>query len=256
MNKPPAFQFYAADFLVDAAVKHMTLEERGAFVTLLAHSWIDGPLPRSATKLATLCGVSVTDMTRLWPALKPCWKPAEKPGFIINPRMEKERRKQAQFRKSQSDKAKHQQARHRLATAEPVPSSPSPSPRTTKTKPSAPTAPRETWLTPFSDAWTATYGGVPAFGELAKCLKPLTGAHAPGEVLDHWVRYLAATEARFASPARFAQTFGSWGKPDRSRQPVPDMYLTLEEQEARRARSRKPRGDVGEITDAATGDAA
>lgn len=127
MNKPPAFQFYAADFLVDAAVTLMSLEERGAYVTLLAHSWIEGPLPSALPKLARLCAVPTTDMERLWPAIEPCWEPSSREGFIINPRLEKERRKQAAFRKSQSDKAKDQQARLKQATAEPVPSSYSPS---------------------------------------------------------------------------------------------------------------------------------
>lgn len=256
MNKPPAFQWYAADFLTDSAVKHMTLEERGAYVTLLSHSWIDGPLPRSAAKLATLCGVTVADMTRLWPALKSCWKPADKAGFIINPRLEKERRKQQQYRKTLSDKQKAVEASRRLAGAEPVSSSPSSSPSSKSKTASAPAAPRPTWLSPFAKAWQSAYGGSPNFGELAKHLKPLTDTHALGDVLDHWTRYLAATEARYASPARFAQTFGSWAKPDRSRQTaVPDMYLTLEEQEARRARARQtgPRSDVDDLLDVAKG---
>lgn len=122
MNKPPAFQFYAADFLVDAAVKLMNLEERGAYVTLLAHAWIEGPLPGALPKLARLCEVSVADMERIWPAIAPRWV-MNADGFITNPRLEKERRKQAQYRKTQSEKALSRQASPELAGAEPVPSS-------------------------------------------------------------------------------------------------------------------------------------
>lgn len=124
MNKPPAFQFYAADFLVDAAVKLMTLEERGAYVTLLAHAWIEGPLPGAIPKLARLCEVSVADMERIWPAVAPCWV-MNAGGFIVNPRLEKERRKQAQYRKAQSNKALTRLASSKPAGAELVPSSPS-----------------------------------------------------------------------------------------------------------------------------------
>lgn len=268
MNKPPAFQFYAADFLVDAAVKLMSLEARGAYVTMLAHSWIEGPLPADLPRLAQLCGVRPAVMERLWPALKSCWRSTRKPGLIVNPRLEKERQKQAVFRKSQSDKGKasgrsrasvEPEVNRGSTEPEPSSSSSSSSPSSkSKTKPSAPKAPRETWLSPFVEAWTVTYGGDPNCGELARYLKPLTGAHVPGEVLDHWTRYLAATEARFASPARFAQTYGSWVKPDRSRQTaVSDMYLTLEEQETRRARARKvhdARGELGILTDIASGE--
>ncbi len=258
MNKPPAFQFYAADFLVDGAVKLMTLEQRGAYVTLLAHAWIEGALPRSATKLAVYCGVSVEDMKRIWPGISACWKPAAQRGFIVNPRLEKERQKQASYRKSQSQKALTRQASPKLASAEPLPSSPSSSP-SPKHKPSSPKATGGSWLSPFLKAWTATYGGNANAGRLAKSLKPLTEAHAPGEVLDHWTRYLAATEARYASPERFAETFGSWAKPERSKQvaALPDAYLTLEEQAARNAKARSlknaPRDDVQMLTDVAGG---
>ena len=69
---------------------------------------------------------------------------------------------------------------------------------------------RETPLTPFGDVWKAKYGGDPAYGRLGKALKPLLAAHAPDVVLRHWTHYLDQTEAEFASPERFAQTFGRW----------------------------------------------
>ena len=98
---------------------------------------------------------------------------------------------------------------------------------------------RKTWLTPFGEAWHARYGGEPAYGELAAHLSPLRADHVLGEMLEHWTRYLEATEAKYVSPARFAQTYGHWGKPPRPAVDArPDMYLTLEEQEARRAKAR------------------
>ena len=96
---------------------------------------------------------------------------------------------------------------------------------------------KPTWLTPFGNAWHAVYGGEPAYGELAKHLKPLRDAHDLGEILEHWTRYLEMTEATYVSPARFAQTYGMWGKPKRpSKDHLPGMYLTLEEQAARQAK--------------------
>ncbi len=121
MNKPPAFQFYAADFLVDTAVRLMTLEERGAYITLLAYAWTEGGIPQGMVQLARLCEVSVVDMERIWPALAPRWQ--LRGTFYVNPRMEKERQKQAAYRKSQSQRALTRQASPQLAGAEPQPSS-------------------------------------------------------------------------------------------------------------------------------------
>jgi len=69
---------------------------------------------------------------------------------------------------------------------------------------------RTTWLTPFGEAWETQYGGQPAYGQLGKALKPLVDTHGDAIVLRHWRHYLAQTEAEYASPSRFAQTFGRW----------------------------------------------
>lgn len=78
------------------------------------------------------------------------------------------------------------------------------------TSPKGTDAARTTWLTPYWDAWVATYGGKPPAGPLAKALKPLHDEHWPEKTLVHWRNYLMSTEARFASPVKFAATFGSW----------------------------------------------
>jgi hypothetical protein len=73
---------------------------------------------------------------------------------------------------------------------------------------------RTTWLTPFGEGWATAYEGTPPWGQLGRYLKPLVEKHGPALVLERWVRYLTNTEARFASPARFASTFGAWGQGD------------------------------------------
>lgn len=85
---------------------------------------------------------------------------------------------------------------------------------------------RETWLTPYHDAWAERYGGQPAHGQLAKALKPHHDAD-PDKCLTHWKRYVAETEGQYASPTRFAATFGEWA-------PKRDTILDLDaEREAR-----------------------
>lgn len=109
-----------------------------------------------------------------------------------------------------------------------------------KGDPAVRTASKNTWLTPFADAWIKQYQGSPNYGLLAKALKPLVDAHGEALVLEHWNTYLLETPGRFASPRRFAETFGEWDrrKADRREGPrrasdltapfpdeTPDAYL-------------------------------
>lgn len=64
MAKPPAFQFYAKDWLADTA--HLTLEEQGAYIRLLAHQWVQGALPRLHADRARLLRVNSATWRRIW----------------------------------------------------------------------------------------------------------------------------------------------------------------------------------------------
>lgn len=68
------------------------------------------------------------------------------------------------------------------------------------------------WVRTLAEDWSKTYGGIPNCGELGKRLKPLVDEHGFEPVREHWQNYLEATEGRFASPTRFAQTYGSWDR--------------------------------------------
>jgi uncharacterized protein YdaU (DUF1376 family) len=85
----PYFKFFPSDFI--AGVLGLTLEERGAYITFLAWSWDNGPLPLSEEGRARLLAVSVEDLQRLWPALEASWKKGAR-GFT-NKRLESERTK-------------------------------------------------------------------------------------------------------------------------------------------------------------------
>ncbi len=67
------------------------------------------------------------------------------------------------------------------------------------------------WSTQAVDDWAARFdGGTAPGGQIGKALAPLVKAHGWETVRPAWQRYLAATEARFASAPRFAATFGDW----------------------------------------------
>lgn len=105
-SKSPAFQFYPADFLSDVNVVAMSLQERGAYITLLCFCWIQGSLPQDVGRLARLCGVPFPQFRKLWPALEPCFRPAELTDRLRHPRLDREREKQSAYRLQQSERGK------------------------------------------------------------------------------------------------------------------------------------------------------
>lgn len=99
MNKPPAFQFYASDFL--ASTDDMTNTEVGAYVRALAHSWDRGPLPKDQGKLARLLHAPPKEFKEIWPSIHE--RLTETDEGYINDRLETERAKQAAFRAKQAN---------------------------------------------------------------------------------------------------------------------------------------------------------
>lgn len=105
MKMPPAFQFYASDYLSSSKVQRMTLEAEGAFIRLLAYEWMDGFIPADVDQLSRLCKCSVRKMASLWEDyLRCCFEPAASdPDKLINSRLEDVRRKQLDHIKERSE---------------------------------------------------------------------------------------------------------------------------------------------------------
>jgi uncharacterized protein YdaU (DUF1376 family) len=91
MNKSPAFQFYPNDFLQGS--KLMTLQERGAYITLLCEQWDVGGLTGEAIELARLLGCHRRDAERLWGRVVKKFVKGED-HLWRNARLERERQKQ------------------------------------------------------------------------------------------------------------------------------------------------------------------
>lgn len=102
-GKSPAFQFYPKDFLNDRNVVLMSMQERGVYITLLCHAW-EKPLPTRLDLLAKLCGVPLGVFKKLWPALGACFR--QQGSDLVHPRLEREREKQAEYRRKQADKGR------------------------------------------------------------------------------------------------------------------------------------------------------
>jgi uncharacterized protein YdaU (DUF1376 family) len=101
----PAFQIYPRDFLSDATFMQLSLAAKGAYFVLSMHCWINKTLPAGAKnkKVAALLGCSQRTFSRLWLELAPFFDVLPD-GTLIDPRIERIREKQAQFRESQSTK--------------------------------------------------------------------------------------------------------------------------------------------------------
>jgi len=84
VGKSPAFRFYPADFLADIKVASMSMEERGIYITLLCHCWLENGLPVDSTLAKTLliCNESVAS----------CFY--EKNGKFRNKRLDLEKKNQ------------------------------------------------------------------------------------------------------------------------------------------------------------------
>lgn len=93
MTKAPAFQLYAADFYMDTA--SWTNAQVGAYLRLLLHEWINGPLPSDMASLARIACVSdVRTMYKIWLATVGKKFTATDGNLLINKRLEEEREKQ------------------------------------------------------------------------------------------------------------------------------------------------------------------
>lgn len=128
---PPAFQFYASDFL--SSTSEMTAEEAGAYIRLLCHQWIRGGIPDDDSRLAAMAGVCGGNAVAY---AKSRFRLCDD-GLLRHPRLEQTREKLDAYRSQQSQNSqKRWRQSHRNPTALPphipphIPnaSSPSPSP--------------------------------------------------------------------------------------------------------------------------------
>jgi uncharacterized protein YdaU (DUF1376 family) len=116
-EKSPAFQFYPKEFLTDGNVAGMSLQERGAYITLLCVCWQERSLPADPTRLANMVGLPYAQFRKFWPAIAVCFSQAD--GRLVHPRLEKEREKQENYRRRQSDKGKASAANRKPTKKQP-----------------------------------------------------------------------------------------------------------------------------------------
>ena len=113
--KPPAFQFYPRDWLVDT--EHLTLEQQAAYLRLICHCWLGsagpgygvGELPDDPLRLAKLAQIGAKRRQNVLPQVELMFhKSSASSGTKVlrHKRLDEEREKQEAYAASQSMKGK------------------------------------------------------------------------------------------------------------------------------------------------------
>lgn len=98
-TKAPAFQWYPRDFLADALVQSMTLEQEGAYRRLMDVCWLEHGLPDDIDQLWRLAKAPNRERFArvIWPLVGRKFQ--QRRGKLQHKRLDKERAKQAKTRK-------------------------------------------------------------------------------------------------------------------------------------------------------------
>jgi len=106
MKNPPSFQFYPQDFLSDINVQSMTMTERGIYITLLCHCWIEDGLPiNGSSRVVDLYFKKSSTVARCF---------VEIDGKYRNSRLDSEREKQRSWRDKCSKGGLHSAEKKKL----------------------------------------------------------------------------------------------------------------------------------------------
>lgn len=226
MSKPPAFSWYPKDYESDEHVKLMSLEQEGAYVRLLNHSWLHGSIPSDLRSLSQICRTTPAKMARLWPGILPCWNETTDEKSckrFINSRLEREREAQRN-RKSQASLKGHKGAEKRWrddsssydpakAQALPGDSIAFASAKRNKRIAETATTGKGGWVAEAAELWKVNMGGPKPHGEIGSHLKPLVDEHGWEVVRPVWQRYLSGETGQNVAFRRlkdFVERFGHW----------------------------------------------
>lgn len=114
MNKSPAFQFYAKDWLSSPKIALMPPQYEGAYIRLLAYCWDSGDcsLPDDDDELASLSRLGEGWLNGGSKVLRKCFvSHPTKPGHLSNQRLLDEAEKQAAWQRKSSEGGKKSAAK-------------------------------------------------------------------------------------------------------------------------------------------------
>lgn len=103
MDKAPAFQFYARDWVSDERVRTMSWEAKGVYIDMLAHQWLEGSLPDFGPTLARLLGLDSRKLARIRVELSANFSGADDEGRIRNLKLDAQRKQDVKWREGQAN---------------------------------------------------------------------------------------------------------------------------------------------------------
>lgn len=95
--RPPAFQFYATDYLGSQRVQMLNLDEEGAYIRLLCFCWQHGSIPSKPSEIARLVGKGCSSNLARVVAGMFIPHPTDE-SKLVHDRLEFEKRKQAEWK--------------------------------------------------------------------------------------------------------------------------------------------------------------
>jgi hypothetical protein len=100
-DKSPAFQYYPKDLLTDMNWRRMTYPEKGMYWELVSLCWLDGSIPADIGAIARVLAIDIPTLEDAWINIGRCFQQSTvlDCSKLVHPRLEFERRKQADRRK-------------------------------------------------------------------------------------------------------------------------------------------------------------
>lgn len=212
------------------AYTDMTLAEQGAYRNLLDELWLrDGLLPNDERILAKICGDAMSWAT-VRTAVLARFEVSDQ--GLRNPTHDEVSARSKALHEARSKAGKKGNAArwgiangiakpiaNGIATASSPSPSPSPSPISgsvskEKKKIIRPKETgRQTWATPYFDAWKQQHGPdadfQPQIGSASKYLQPLNEKHGQ-RCIEQFRAYIAAVQVQYIDWKKFASAFGTW----------------------------------------------
>jgi uncharacterized protein YdaU (DUF1376 family) len=111
MTSPPAFQWYAKDWLSECASLGLSQEEKAAYADIKSVCWLEGSIPVEPAKLARILRVTPKQAADVWEAVKSRFEVTN--GHAVHLGLEDQRAHQAAWREKSSRGGKTSAARRK-----------------------------------------------------------------------------------------------------------------------------------------------
>jgi hypothetical protein len=111
MTSPPAFQWYAKDWLSECIALGLSQEEKAAYADMMSVCWLEGGISVEPTRLARVLSVTPKQAAETWEAVKSRFQVTN--GHAKHVALEEQRARQEAWREKSSKGGKQSAARRK-----------------------------------------------------------------------------------------------------------------------------------------------